>query len=76
VAPIVESQERHHAVSAMYSVATPAQCLEIEGVCFMGEGETDHRTRTHGVVATIETLGLMLLTTCCGGRNGIFGSTS
>jgi hypothetical protein len=54
VAPIAGSQEQHHAVvSAMDSAATPARCMEIEGVRFMGSGIT-HRLPTQGELAVIE----------------------
>jgi hypothetical protein len=54
VAPIVGCQEQHHAVvSAMDSAATPARCMGIEGVCFMGSGIT-HHPPTQGELAVME----------------------
>jgi hypothetical protein len=62
----------------MDSAATPVQCMEIEGVCFMGKGETDHLTGTQGEIATIELMGqtLMPLTARLDRRASIFDSTS
>jgi hypothetical protein len=55
VAPIVGSQEQHHAVvSAMDSAVTPARCMRIERVCFMGSGITHHSPPTQGELAVIE----------------------